>query len=109
MANASVETVSGGIITITFTDSGANYDSTVHFPGGLKVKSIKFYPSAANDILAIRNGTSTAPIITKMKDTTGGGSVDMSFGEGVWMKPFLLLTDCTFNTPGNVVVMIVIA
>ena len=109
MADTTVETVGKSSITLTFTGAGAAWDSQTHFPGGLKVTGIKFFPSAANDILAIRDGSATGPIMAKMKDTTGGGSADISFDGGLWCCPYLLISDCTFNTIANATVIIMIA
>jgi hypothetical protein len=108
MANTSVETISPGVITVTYTDLGLLYDSNISFPGGVKLKAIKFFPSAANDILVVRSRIASGPIIAKMKDTTGGGSADVSFGEGLWCFPYIHLADCTYNTPANVIVMFII-
>ena len=109
MADTVVETVSSGVITLTFTDNGASWDSRTNFPGGLKVKSIKFFPSAANDVLKVRGSSASGPIIAHLKDTVGGGAQDISFNEGVWMFPYLLITDQTWNTEANVEVMFVLA
>lgn len=105
MADASVEVIAPSGINITFTGAGGDWDSKTSFPGGLKVKSIKFFPSAANDILVVRDGSVTGPIMAKMKDTTGGGSADVGFGDGVWMYPYIKYADCTFNTGTSVIVM----
>ena len=109
MADTVTETLSAGMITLTYAGAGANWISKTTFPGGLKVKSIKFYPSAANDILVVRNTSISGPIMAKVKDTTGGGSADVSFGEGVWAFPHVVIADQTWNTVANAIVMIVIA
>ena len=109
MADVAVETITPGIITITYTGAGGAWDSKTHFPAGLKLKSIKFWPSAANDILAVRNGSASAAIMAKLKDTTGAGLADVSFGEGIWCFPYVLVSDCTFNTITNVIIIFVLA
>ena len=108
MADTVTETVSSGVITLTYAGVGASWNSMTHFPGGLKVRAIKFYPSAANDILIVRSNSATGAVIAEMKDTTGGGSSDTGFDGGTWLFPYILITDQTWNTPANVKVMIVI-
>jgi len=109
MADTCVETISPGDITLTFTGAGASWDSQTHFPGGLKVTGIKFYPTALNDTLIIRSKTATGGILCKMKDTLNAGLVDTSFGGGIWMFPYLYITEQTFGTPANAVVMFMLA
>lgn len=82
---------------------------------GLYVKSITFYPSAANDILLIKQGLSsqgttaaaiattvTAAGIMEVKAATGDPirfEFDQKCGSRMW--PFIDISDCTFGTAGN--------
>lgn len=82
---------------------------------GIKVKSITFHPSAANDVMVIKQGTpgyaTTAALITaktasapeifyKLASTATGQRVE--FGDkGQWMRPFIDISDCTLGTAAN--------
>jgi len=109
MADTAVETIGNGVINITYAGGGADWDSKTHFPGGLKVKAIKFFPSAANDVLKVRDGSASGSFIAIMKDALNAGSCDMSFGEGIWCCPYIVIGDQTFNTKTSIVIMIMIA
>lgn len=52
-------------------DGATVYDSSLTFPNGLRVSSIFFYPSAANDVLEVRHGSATGTVLTKLKAESG--------------------------------------
>ena len=109
MPNTVTETPSAGAITLTYAGNGADWDSRTNFPGGLKVKSIKFWPSAATDILTVRNGSATGPIIGHVEDLSGTGVEDIGFGgAGEWCFPYIKISDQTFGTPANASVILII-
>ena len=103
MADTADETLVTGSLTITYSGAGGNYDSSTHFPAGLKVLGIAFVASNAADVLTIRNGSATGP---KVYIRTGSG-YDFLFGAN-W-KPFITLTDCTYNTIANVSISFLLA
>lgn len=82
---------------------------------GLRVKSIKFKPSATGDILVIKASkgshlteaaviatTLTAPEIMYVKVTADTDQRVEYFNEGQQMWPFIDISDCTFDTAANV-------
>lgn len=95
MADTAVETVAKNTITITFTGAGAAWDSKINFPNGLRVLGIAFIASNAADVLKLRNGSATAPIVY-VKTNSG---YDFLFGAD-W-NPYFLVTDQSFNTIAN--------
>jgi len=80
---------------------------------GIQVKSITFFPSAANDIAVIKAGTPsqlttaaaiataiTAPRI--LSEKTAGETKRLEFGpRGTRMWPFIDISDWTLSTPAN--------
>ena len=81
---------------------------------GLRVKSIKFSPSAANDILVIKAGkatqlttaaaiatTATAPEIMHVKVSADTDQRIQYFWSGQDMWPFIDISDCTLGTAAN--------
>jgi len=90
---------------------------------GIKVKSIKFKPSAANDIMVIKEAppgytstaslvtgeTATAPEIFYAKCTDAYDQRIEYFGEGVTMRPFIDISDCTLGTASSARVEFVLA
>lgn len=101
---ANTVTYTGNEITI-IPDGATDWDSTTYFPAGVRLRGIKFYPSAANDVLSIDNGAAAGPVITKIKDITGGGAKD-TFPGGFDCKPFLDASDCTFSVAANVIIIL---
>jgi hypothetical protein len=73
------------------------------FPLGIKLGAIKFYGSAANDILLVRDGSATGPVICKMKDVTPSGVADAF--DGTVVRPYLEVVDQVFGTAANVIII----
>lgn len=102
-ANTVTTNIPGMIIIIP--DGSSDYTSTTNFPAGIKLTAIKFYPSAANDVLVIRNGpVATGTKISAMKSIDGGTLKDM-FPGIVRLKPTLDASDCTFGTAANCIII----
>jgi len=97
-------TYTGNVITL-IPDGASNWDISSIFPQGVRLGGIKFYPSAVGDILVIRHGSASGPIITKMKDITGSGTKDM-FPQGLDCKPFFHQGSCTFTSATNVIIIL---
>ena len=95
---ANTVTRSGPFIEIV-PDGTTDWDSQVTYPSGLSLVSIAFYPSAANDVIKIREGSATGPAMINGKDTTGGGLI--VYLEGGMVHPYLKASDCTFGTAAN--------
>jgi len=72
------------------------------FPEGLQLNAIKFYASAANDVLVVRNGSATGPIISKLKSVTGDTLKEWIDSKCLY-KPYITYANCTFGTPANAI------
>ena len=103
MADAAVVALGGQTMTITYTGLGANVDTQGTFANGMVLRAIKFKPSAEDDELIIREGSGTGNVICEMKDVAGGGVKD--FLHRKRCKPYILLSEQTFNDPTAVVIM----
>jgi len=104
-------TVYGNVIQITGLDADWYIDNDLSgFDAGLIIDSIIFKPSAANDVMVIRNskdGVDTDPEIVNWKV---GGDTE----EQVWYNkalgaryfPFIDISACTLGTAANARVII---
>lgn len=101
---ANTVTTAPGKITIV-PDGSTTYDSTSTYAQGLKVTAIKFYPSAVNDKLIVRHSTDTGTIVAKHISIDGGVTKEY-FDGTVRLKPVIKETECTFTTPGSVLIII---
>jgi len=69
-------------------DGATAYDSSTVFLHGLRLTGILFHPSAANDVLEVRNGSATGTVISKMISTTGG-TLKEAITSGMTYKPYI--------------------
>ena len=100
---ANTITYAPGKIHIVF-DGATAYDLTTAFPDGLRITGILFYPSAANDILEVRNGSATGTVISKLISTSGG-TVKEYFTNGQTYKPYIKVPaggENVWTTPANI-------
>ena len=98
----SITVNTSGLFTQITPDGSSDWDSASAFPDGMRVKSVLFYPSAANDVICIREGGATGPVIFQAKDVEGRGLL-LDF-QGNLIHPYLDQSGCTFDTPANVVI-----
>jgi len=101
MANTADTLKAGHFIQVTYSGTGADwaYTSAGYGNGALKIKSIMWFPTAANDILIINEGGIDGPSIVHAKASADTDTMRFTFGEGgTWMKPYIDLTDCMFGT-----------
>lgn len=105
---AATTTIKDGIITVV-SDGSSEWSLVTALPQfeqtGIRLKGIKFFGSAANDILVVRSGSATGPIISKMKDVTPAGVADAFGDKGMWCKPYIKYADQTYNTAASTLVM----
>jgi len=99
--------------------SGLDADWTIpgDLPGfstsGIRVKSIKFHPGAADDEIVIKAGkgsqktaaeviatTATAPEIMRSKSVSDADQRVEYFNQGDNIWPFIDISDCTLSTAG---------
>lgn len=73
--------------------------------GGLKVSSIRFDPSAQDDIMVIKEVNASGAVLfyRKAEDVYSNDPIRYNGGR---MRPFLDIGDCTFTTPANARVII---
>lgn len=70
------------------------------YPVGLALTGVKFEPSAANDVLKVRDGALTGPIRVNMTAITGDALKDTFLGNKL-VKPYVEYDDLTLNTAAN--------
>ena len=89
--------------SFTVTPDGVtDFDITeTLFTNGIRLAAINFYPSAANDVLAVRDKTATGALIHKVKDVVGGGLRE-EINSSLRVRPYLKASDQTFGTAANV-------
>ena len=80
-------------------DDTLDMDTTDKMAGGMLLKSIQFYPSAANDVLVVRDGSDSGAEMMHVKDVVGGGLVKYF---DTYCKPYIKDADCTWGTAANV-------
>lgn len=70
----------------------------------LKIKSVLFYPSAANDVLAVFEymAGDTTDSGVYLKSVDGGPIGFLIDNDGVRFKPWIDFSECSFNTAANV-------
>jgi len=108
-------TTTGQFVEITGLDATWNLatDMAGFSDSGLRVKSIQFKPSAANDIMVVRNKTATGAKIFDVKciDATDQRIVyfDGPNGSGAQMWPYILVTDLTLSVAASAAVKIELA
>lgn len=96
-------TVNSSNFFTEITPDGTNdWDSTQEFPKGMRVWYILFYPSAANDVICLREGGKTGPRFFKAKDVDGRGLA--LFLPGNIIHPYLDQSECSFNTASSVTI-----
>jgi len=87
-------------VQVTYAGTGADWNCLTDMGlKTLKVKSIVWHPTAADDILVINEGGIDGPSILHTKASAASDTKVKYFGEnGTWMTPYIDLTDCTFGT-----------
>jgi len=85
-------------------DGATVYDSSTVFLHGIRLTGILFYPSAANDVLEVREGSATGTVISKMFSTTGG-TLKEAISSGMTYKPYIKAAaggENVWTTPASV-------
>jgi len=96
--------VNGGGGSATLDGSTAfNLATQTKVPATVLLESIVFKPSAANDKIQVRDGSSTGAILWPGNlDVIGGGQV--VYYNGLPFKPYIVGAECTLGTPASAVV-----
>lgn len=100
---ANTVTYSYKAITIV-PDGSTDWDVQTYFPNGIQLCSIAMQSSAANDKLAMEEGSATGARLTPGIDITGGGMI--WYFDGSKRFPYLDASDCTFSTAASVKITI---
>ena len=95
---AAVTTKNGNFIEVSYQTSGSDWNYTATGLDNLKVKAIFWHPTAANDVLYIREGSNSGPAIVYTKASADTDTKAFYFDNGVWMKPYIKISDQTFGT-----------
>jgi len=111
----------GRIIEITGLDEDWYVENDLpQFAGvGLKVKSIQFNPSAANDVMKILDtrgkkamtppDTAAVEVFLVQCSAVTDQRIKYFGDKGSWMSPYIDISECTLNTAANAKVIIEIA
>ncbi len=100
---ANTITYAPGKIHIVF-DGATAYDITTKFADGVRLTGILFYPSAANDILEVREGSATGTVISKLISVTGN-TLKEPIMNGHFYKPYIKAPaagENVWNTAANI-------
>ena len=101
---ANTTKLSGCTLQITGLDANWNLDTDMAGTKALKIRSIEFIPSGANDVMIIRNspaGTATAATIFHVKCADDTDQRIMSFGAGEWFAPCIVIAQCTLSVAAS--------
>lgn len=103
------ETNGTNILTLTL-DGTTNWDSATNF-SDLTVQAIMFVPSAASDVLVVRENSATGPEVMSVTVTAASDTRIVYFPRDHWGKPleihlFIKATDLTLGTAANARVII---
>jgi hypothetical protein len=96
---SATETFVNNFLTVT-PDGGLDWNCQTNHPNGLHVWSILFNPSTINDVVCIKEGSDTGPIILKAKDVEARGILFNLPGNNI--NPYLDQSECVFGVTANV-------
>jgi hypothetical protein len=111
---ANTTTITGNFIAVTGLDAdwdgmaectGLLYDQNL---GAMKVASIRFDPSAIADIMVIKEGSATGPVIFQKQVASLSDNTPFYYA-GRRMRPFIDIGDCTLGVAANAAVVIELA
>lgn len=69
----------------------------------IRPKSLIFFPSAANDVLIVREGSITGPIMAKLI-ALAAEQQGLYFNGDESVVPVIDYSECTFSTPASAVI-----
>lgn len=93
-------TIQGPIITISGLDADWIWSTDTVFTNGIKVHSIRFHPSAANDVMIINDHSIGGPEVFRVK-CSGDTDDRVQYYDGAWLQPCIDISDCTLSTAAN--------
>jgi hypothetical protein len=112
MANTADTSKSGHVLQVTYSGNGAdwNYKDDGGFsPGAIKVAAIIWHPTADGDTLVINEGGIDGPSIVHWEASDSGVQPQIVFSPPVRLRPYIDLTDQTFNTITSTKIIFILA
>lgn len=100
MANTADTTLNGNFVQVGYSGNGDDWSHSTDagFANGMHVRAIQWLPSGTDDILVINDGGVDGPSIVHWKATAATDDKHIVFlSPGKRFKPYIDLTDCTFN------------
>jgi hypothetical protein len=101
MANTVTESWGKRTLELIYEGNGDDFTCSRE----IRVKSVFFYPSAAADILHVREGSLTGATIFKVTSIAGETIPSYLFGDTP-ITPCIKLSECTLGVPANAVISI---
>jgi len=95
---ANTVTKSGQVVSVVFDGSSAFSLATElgAAAAGVRLRKLGFYPAATNDVITVREGAATGPVLAKLKDVTGVGR-DLDF-PGLRCFPYVVGNEAPANS-----------
>jgi len=90
---------SSSFITI-IPDDTLDWDSQSNYPNGLRVWSVLFFPSKAGDQICLKDESDAGPTFFKAIDVEGRGLI-IRLPANI-IRPYMDLSECTFDDPTKV-------
>jgi hypothetical protein len=81
-----------------------NFDLADYFPYGIFLTDIALISSGVGDILQVREGSATGPILCRIQDKDGSGDHRRFNGNKKFV--YIVGTECTFSNMTTAVVVI---
>ena len=108
MANTTVVTANSIEITGLDADWYLDQDAPQFKYAGLSIETIQFRPSAANDVMVIRDSKNGLATTGSIFNVICGGATDEKLQDydGIWAHPHIDIGDCTLDTAANCLVLI---
>lgn len=111
---ANVTTIEGNVINVTGLtedwDGMAACPELLYYQtlGGMKVASIRFDPSAKDDLMVIKEDSATGAVIFRKKAEDEYDNKPVYYS-GRRMRPYIDISDCVFTDPASARVTIELA
>ncbi len=92
----------GGFIQI-IPDGATDYDVQTDYPVGVFLQAIEFVPSADGDVLKVREGSATGPIICRIKGTD---EQKKKYFPNLLSKPFIKAKDLALSDAASALIIL---
>lgn len=100
---ANTTTQRGNIIEVSTIATDWDWEDASGIPpNGIFLQSISFVAGSNNDVVVIKEGSDSGPIIAQLKSTTAGVMVDVLL-DGLQCRPVIDFSACTLNAGHKVI------